>query len=313
MRIAVLGAGAVGGYFGARLAAAGEDVAFIARGAHLAALRRDGLTVQSANGDVHVRPVTATDDPAQVGPVDLVLFAVKLWDTEASAAAARPMMGPETAIATFQNGVESIDTLGRVLGPQRVIGGSAFIAAVVAEPGVVRHTGTLARLVFGEPDGRRSGRVAALLGACRRAGIDGEASDRIVPAIWDKFIFLAALSGVTTLTRQPIGPIRGNPSSRALFVDAMAEVAALGRALGVAVRADIVDRHAALLDTLPADMQASMLHDLDRGRRLELPWLSGAVVRLGDHHGVPTPTHRLIAAALAPFQDGAPTPPAPSA
>lgn len=298
MRIAVLGAGGVGGYFGARLAAAGEEVAFLARGAHLRALRERGLRLESGLGDLHLLPVTASDDPAAIGPVDLVLFAVKLWDTGTAAAAARPLLGPETAVVTFQNGVESLEVLGRVLGPERVLGGATFIAAVIAEPGVIRHTGTMARLIFGAPDGTVPPAARALLAACRRAGIDAALSDRIVAAIWEKFIFLSAFSGITTLTRHPAGPIRSHPETRALLIDAMEETAAVARALGIAIADDIVARHTALFDGLPGETKSSMLQDLERGGRLELPWLSGAVVRLGARCGVATPIHRVVAAAL---------------
>lgn len=305
MRIAVLGAGGVGGYFGARLSAAGEDVVFVARGRHLAALREGGLRVESELGDLTLRPVAATDDPGSIGPVDLVLFAVKLWDTEAAARAAAPLLAGGGAIATFQNGVESVETLGRILGPGRVVGGVAHIAATIGGPGLIRHTGTMARLTFGEPDGRRSERVEALFAACQRAGIDAVASDRIAAAIWEKFVFLSAFSGVTALLRRPIGPIRADRRTRALLLDAIAETAALAGALGIDLPADIVERLEGFADGLPAVMKASMLHDLERGGRLELPWLSGAVARLAERNGVPAPIHRVIAAALALDQDGA--------
>lgn len=298
MRIAVLGAGGVGGYFGGRLAAAGEDVAFLARGAHLRALRERGLRIASARGDLDLRPVVATDDPAEIGPVDLVLFAVKLWDTETAAAAARPLLGPGTAVVTVQNGVESVETLGRALGPERVLGGTTYISVVIESPGVIRHTGSLARLIFGAPDGRPSPPAEALLAACRRAGIDAELSPRIVEAIWEKFIFLAAFSGITALTRRPIGEIRERPELRGLMVEAIGETAAVARAAGIAVPRDIVQRHTARFESMPPETKSSMLQDLERGGRLELPWLSGAVIRLGERYGVATPVHRLVAEAL---------------
>ncbi len=305
MRIAVMGTGAVGGSFGARLAAAGEDVAFIARGAQLDALRARGLRIEWDGRVEHLSPVRATDDPAEVGPVDVVLFTVKLWDTEAAAEACRPMVGPETAVIPFQNGVDSADRVASVLGPGAVMGGVVFIAADLAAPGVIRRTGALERLVFGERDGRTSDRAAALLAACRRAGIAAEIAADIELEIWRKFVFLVGLSGLTTLVRRPLGTIREDPELRALLREAMAETVAVGRARGVALDPDYAEDRLRFCDTLPAETRASMLNDLDRGRRLEVEWLAGAVVRLGAEAGVPTPVNRVIHAALRPHAMGA--------
>ncbi len=306
MRIAVLGPGGVGGYFGGRLAAAGEEVTFIARGAHLAAIRDTGLRVESANGDFHVQPARVTEDPATVGPVDAVLFAVKLFDTESAAEFARPLVGPHTVVVNLQNGVESEAITAGILGADRVMGGVAYIAAVIAEPGLVRQTGAFARLVFGEMDGTLSDRGRRLEEACRRAGIDATLSPQVQVEIWRKFLMLAAVSSITAATRLPIGALRNDPDLRRLFADAIAEAAAVGRASGVALPVDAEDATMALLDGLPAPMVASMVHDLNGGRRMELDRLGGAVVRLGRALGVPTPVHAALYAVLKPYIDGRP-------
>ncbi|HYG85036.1 MAG TPA: 2-dehydropantoate 2-reductase [Azospirillum sp.] len=306
MRIAVMGTGAVGGYFGARLSAAGADVAFVARGRHLAAILEDGLRIESAAGDIHLKGVTATDAPATIGPVDIVLFAVKLWDTETAAEAVRPLIGPETAVITLQNGVTSPDVLISTLGEHHVVGGVAHIAAQIAAPGVIRHTGTLARMSFGELDGRSSERLTLFHALAADAGFDAILSSDILAIIWEKFAFLAPFSGITALTRQPAGVFRTVPETRALFLDAVTEVVYVARAKGVTLGPDIVQRIDALVDNLVPEMKSSMLNDLERGGRLELPWLSGAVARMGPELGVPTPVHRTIAAALAPYADGPP-------
>ncbi len=314
MRIAVMGAGAVGGYFGARMAAleaagetgSGVEVHFVARGRHLHAIRTNGLRIDSHASPLHLTAVRAADDPADIGPVDVVLFAVKLWDTESAAEACRPLLKPGTLVISLQNGVTGIDTLCRVLGEEHVGGGVAHIAATIAEPGVIRHTGALARITYGELNGRVTPRLAAFHEIAARAGFEAKLSDSILRTVWEKFAFLAPFSGVTALTRQPAGVIRRVPDTRALFLDAVAEVARLARAHDVDLGTDIVVRIEALLAGLVPEMKSSMLNDLERGGRLELPWLSGAVVRLAAEVGVPTPVHRVIAAALAPYADGPP-------
>lgn len=308
MRIAVFGAGAVGGYFGARLAAAGEDVHFVARGAHLDAIRKTGLRIESPNGNLTLHPAQATDDPASIGPVDYVMFAVKLFDTERVAQACRPLVGPDTTVLALQNGVESEEILGRVLGPEHVMGGTVYIAAVIAEPGLVRQTGAFARMIFGELDGTMSPRGDAYEAACKKAGIDAVFSHEVLTEIWMKFIVLAALSGVTTATRLPVGILRADPDTRMLLRNAIAEAAAVGRAQGVFLPDDAVERQMATIDGWPREMVASMLHDLNAGKRMELDHLSGAVARLGRQRGVPTPVHDTLYAALKPYKDGRPTP-----
>ena len=305
MRIVIMGAGGLGGYFGARLAAAGNDVAFIARGAHLTAIREHGLRVESALGNLHLRDVAATDDPGTLSPADVVMIAVKLWDTEAAAEAVRPLVRPGTAVVSFQNGVSKDDVLTSILGREAVIGGVGQIGVVIASPGVIRHTGTMAKLIFGELDNTRSSRVEALLDACTAAGIDAEIAENINLAIWQKFAFLVPMSACTASMRSTIGAIRANPQARAFLVDVTREVVAVGRALGVNLADDFVEQRMAFVETLPPQMTASMQGDLARGNRLELPWLSGAVVELGKRIGVPTPLNRAVADILALYVDGA--------
>ena len=307
MRIVIMGAGGLGGYFGARLAAAGNDVAFVARGAHLAAIRQDGLRVTSALGDLHLRDVVATDDPASLAPADVVIVAVKLWDTETAAAAVKPLVRPGTVVVSFQNGVDKDAVLTRILGRDAVVGGVGQIGVVIASPGVIAHTGTMAKLLFGELDNTRSARVEALLAACKAAGIDAEIPDDINLAIWQKFVLLAGMSGCTASMRSTIGPIRANAQARAFLHDVIREAVAVGRAKGVALADDFAEQRMAFIETLPPQMTASMQGDLARGNRLELPWLSGAVVELGRQVGVPTPLNRAVTAILALYADGTPT------
>lgn len=303
-RIAVMAAGGVGGYFGARLAAAGRDVVFFARGAHGEAMRARGLRVESALGSLHVDPVRVAGEAEDIGEVDAVLFAVKLGDTETAAAALRPILKPGTPVFTFQNGVESATRIAAVLGEGHVVPGAAYIATTIAEPGVIRHTGTLARLVFGEIGGETTARVCAFRDDCIAAGIDVELAADPLLEIWNKFVRLAPLSGVTALTRSSIGPVRDNPDTFALLRAAIAEAVAVARAQGIALAGDIEERVLAWFGSLPGEMTSSMAHDLAAGRSLELPWLSGAVARLAEAHGVPAPTHRFIAQALALQQAG---------
>jgi len=306
MRIAIIGAGGVGGYFGAKLAKAGEDVTFIARGAHLAAMREHGLRILSGNGDLTVDPVKATEDATSVGPVDLVMIAVKLWSTEESIETARSLMGPTSTIVSFQNGVDAEEQLLQAFGPDRVIGGVANIAALIESPGVVRHNGTMALLQVGSLDGRPAPSVDALAAAAKRAGLDLKVADDILKSIWEKFVFLASLSAMTALTRMPLGPLREDPDTRALFAQLAEEVVAVGRAKGVSLGDGTVSAMLSRLDGLPREMVASMLGDLLRGNRLELPWLSGGVVRLGAAAGVPTPAHRFVYSALKLYANGHP-------
>jgi 2-dehydropantoate 2-reductase len=304
MRIVIMGAGGLGGYFGARLAAAGNDVAFVARGAHLAAIRQDGLRVTSALGDLHLRDVAATDDPSTLAPADVVIIGVKLWDTEAAAIAVKPLVRPGTAVVSFQNGVSKDDVLAGVLGREAIIGGVGQIGVVIASPGVIAHTGTMAKLIFGELDNRRSARVEALFAACTAAAIDAEIAGDIRLAIWQKFVFLVGMSAVTSTMRSTIGPIRANPHARGFLLDVVREAVAVGRAVGVALPEDYAEQRMAFVETLPPQMTASMQGDLARGNRLELPWLSSTVVEMGARAGVPTPLNRAVRDILALYVNG---------
>ena len=306
MKIAVMGAGGVGGYFGARLAKSGEDVSFVARGNHLAAMRADGLQVNSGNGDVLIKPVKATDKPAEIGAVDLVIVAVKLWSTEQALADARPLVGTGTAVVSFQNGVVAADAITEAFGKERALGGVSNIGAVIEKPGVIRHTGTMASLTFGELDGTTTPRVQIFLEACTKAGITARATDDIQKAIWEKYVFLVAASAMTSLTHLPLGPVREDPDTRALAAQIMSEVYSVGKAKGVRLDADLVDKLLQRLDGLPREMVASMLGDLERGNRLELPWLSGGVVQMGKALGVATPANGFVYAALKHYIDGRP-------
>ena len=304
MKIAIMGSGGVGGYFGARFAAVGANVNFIARGDHLAAIRKDGIQVLSANGDLVLKPANATDDIASIGHADLVMLSVKLWGTEDAAQSIAPLMGPNSTVVSWQNGVVAEDILIKRYGKERVIGGVSNIAALIERPGVIRHNGTMARLIFGELDGKTSPRIDALAALCKQANVDHVVSDDITRAIWQKFIFLASFSGMTCATRSAIGPIREDPDTRALLKAALAEVVSIGRTKGVALPADQVEQSLTWADNLPATMVASMLGDLNRGNRLELPWLSGTVVKLGKELGIATPVHQFFYSVLKLHADG---------
>ena len=306
MRIAVVGSGGVGGGYGAALAKAGADVTFIARGAHLAAMKEKGLRVESPRGDTHLLPTQATDDPRTVGPVDVVLFCVKLWDVESAGEAIRPMVGPDTAVIPLQNGVDASERLTPILGHKAVMGGVANISATIAEPGVIRQTGTVMRIVFGELDGRTSTRAEAFAALARRAGIDVVLSASILSELWMKFILLASNAGMMAVTRQPIGKLRDDPDIAPWFTTAYEEVAAVGRAAGVPLPVDAVEQTLNFNRVAPPTLMASMAVDLVRGNRIELPWLSGKVMELGRKLGVPTPTHAFIYATLKPYIMGKP-------
>lgn len=305
MRIAVMGAGGVGGYFGARLAQAGHDVTFIARGRHLAAMREHGLRVRSANGDIYLARPALAEDPAELSPVDAVLFAVKLWDTEDAAARIAPLLARGGMVIAFQNGVESMQRVGAVVGADRVLGGTAHIAATIGEPGVIAHMGTMARLRFGVAAGTLPSAAQQLAMAFREAGVDADVVADIVRALWEKFCFLSALAGLTTAARQPIGVIRTDPEMREVFEAAIREAWTLGRAKGIPLADDYVAGQMRFADGLPHEMRASMLHDLTLGNRLEAPWLSGAVVRMGREAGVATPVNAALYAAVKPYVAGA--------
>jgi len=312
MRIAFMGSGGLGGYFGARLCKGGADVHFIARGKHLQALRSDGLRVEGPE-PIHIARVNATDDPAEVGVADFVMLCVKLWDTEAALQQLRPMVGKGTTIISFQNGVLKDQYLRSAYDESHLMGGVGYVATTIDRPGVIRQTGPMQRLLFGEFDGSRSSRGQALLEACIAGGIKAELSENILREIWQKYVFLVGLSGTTTTIRKPIGPIRENPQTRAFLLDVMREVVAVGRAQGVDLPEDYAEVRLRLADDVAYDMTSSMHHDLERGNPLEVRWLSGGVVELARRNDVPTPLNRAIADILALHAAGTPrdlTPPA---
>src|SRR5258708_20947660 len=303
MRIAAIGAGGVGGYFGARLQQGGHDVAFLARGRHLAALQKDGLTLESPLGSARLK-IEVFERPAQIGPVDVVMVAVKLWDTESAAESLRPLLAGGGKVIPFQNGVESIDRLRKFFPAESVMGGSAYIASRIARPGVIEHIGQMARLQFGPLLPAQRPAAERFLSACKEAKINAELADDIVRGNWEKFVFLVALSSATAASRPPLGLIRADPDLRWLFEQAMRETWSVGRARGVKLADDFVETRMKFAETLPAEMKASMLHDLEAGGRLEAPWLCGAVARMAREAGIDAPVNRAVFAALKPLIDG---------
>ncbi|MYR40444.1 2-dehydropantoate 2-reductase [Streptomyces sp. SID5910] len=306
MRIAVIGAGGVGGYFGARLAAAGNDVTFVARGRHLEAIRRAGLVVRSPLGDLRTSPESVVASIAELGPTDLVLVAVKLWDTEDVAEQLRASAAHKAPVLSLQNGVHKDAVLRGSLTDEQVLGGVCFISAFIEEPGVVRHNGTLQKVVVGSYGSGPAEAGRAVLAAFRGAGVDAEASDDIERVIWEKFVFLVGLSATTAAVRRPIGVVRANERSRRLLYDVMAETVAVAQASGVRLDSGFAEDRLAFCDTLPAGMTSSMHNDLEHGNRLELPWLSGGVADLAERLGVAAPRNRTVADILAPYVLGRP-------
>ena len=303
MRIAIFGSGGVGGYFGARLAQAGRAVVFIARGPHLEAIRRDGLRVESLAGDCVIRPVDVTDAPRSIGQVDVVIVCVKAWQVHEAATAMLSMLGPQTFVLPLQNGVEAAGQIGVVLGIDRVLDGICWIISRLVAPGHVRHTGAVPRLEFGERDGRRTERVERLLAAFEAVtGVAARAREDIEAGLWEKFLFIAPFSGMGALTRMPAQVVRTVPETRAMLRRAIGEVADLARARHVALPGDAVGRALGLVDSLPAGAMSSMQCDLQEGRRSELEWLSGAVMRLARIAGVPAPVNEFIYGSLLPSE-----------
>jgi 2-dehydropantoate 2-reductase len=306
MNITVMGPGGVGGYFGARLAAAGNDVTFVARGTHLAAMREGGLRLDSEIGKLQLDPVQVVAEAGEIAAADVVIFAVKMGDTESAARSLQPLVAGGATVFTFQNGVESAERIGRIVGAKSVVPGVARIGSHISEPGVVKQIGTFARLEFAESDGKPSARTAAFYAACKQAGFEVALSPNIQREIWMKFAMLAPLAAMTALTRGPIGPVRANAQSRALLQAAVEETVAVGVALETGLEPADIGKLMQLIDSFPKTMMASMAHDLLAGKPIELDGLSGAVVRLGSRCGVPTPTHRFVTQALAPFAAGKP-------
>lgn len=304
MRIAIMGAGGIGGNYGARLAAAGAEVSLIARGPHLAAIKENGLAALSEFvGDVHIRPSVATDDPAEVGTVDIVLLTTKLYDLEAATELCKPMLGPETAVISLLNGVDAGERMIPILGPEHVVPGVAFTTAHLIEPGVVRHISGPQMIGFGELDGAPSARLDAFNAAVNGAGIESEYSNDVENLLWRKFVTLAAGAGVCGLTRQSVGVLREDPELLPLFGAAMDEILAVAAAKGIDL-AGAREDSLAFVENASYGLKPSLLVDLEQGRRLEIDWLSGTVTRLGRELGVPTPINWTIWASLRPYATG---------
>ena len=304
MKIAVMATGGVGGVFGAKLAQAGEDVTFIARGPHLEAIRNNGLTIANDDGNQVLENVQINDDPEAVGMVDVVMFAVKLWDTESAAAFCKPMLGPNTVLIPFQNGVVSTETISKVISEAHTGRGLSRVSASIEAPGVIRQVGNFASLAFAEADGARSERMEAFLTACKRAGIDAEIPQDIFRALWQKYVLLVAVSGMTTAGRLPMRTLIIESEGLATAISCMAEVAAVGRAQGIDLPDDTVEKLTAFIQKMPPAMKASQAIDLENGRRLEAPWLTGTVCNMGRQHGIPTPTNDALYAVIKPYAMG---------
>ena len=304
MRYLIVGAGGIGGYFGARLAADGNDVTFQVRGRQAEAMASNGLTVLSPLGDATIEKPQILADNDHPGHFDGVLLCTKLWDVEAAALAIKPLLAQDSFVAPLQNGVEAEEIAARVLGAQHVVGAVAEIAAQIEEPGVIRHRGKLARISFGELDGSSSWRLEALEAALSAADVDVRLSDKIAKSIWQKFILLTALAGATSHRRQTVGEVLADPAGRAFHAELVRETAAVALAKGAPVSESIADKVIAAIDNFPPDAKSSMLVDLEQGNRLELNWLNGAVVRLGQELGVATPRHGEVVTALQPFAEG---------
>ncbi len=305
MRIVVMGSGGTGGYFGAKLARAGEDVTFVARGAHLEAIQAKGLRVKSAIDGEWVVQAPAVERLDGLPPADLVLFCVKSFDTDTAGEAIKPVVGPGTGVLPVQNGVDNEEKLEHILGPGHVMGGVAQVLATIEAPGVVSHR-FLGRMIFGEMDGRESERARAFLQACERAGIQAEISSTMLRALWEKYVLIAAQAGMTALTRCPAGVVRSVPETRRMYLLILGEMVALGNAVGAGIAAEVVDRCMAMLDNLGAAFTSSLHHDLAEGKHLELEALHGHAVRLGECLDIPTPMLFAVYAALKPYADGSP-------
>ena len=301
MKYAVMGVGGVGGYFGARLAADGNEVSFIARGAHAEAMRRDGLRITSPLGDLHIPEPHVPEDLSEIGFADIILFCVKLWDLEAAAASIKPLLSRDTAVIPVQNGVSACDRLSEVLGARHVLGGVAQIGALIESPGVIAHKTRFARLLFGERDGSRTWRQECLLSACMSAGIEAKVPKDIEVEIWEKFVLLAPLAGACCFYRAPFGEVIADSERRARLAAMMEETAAIGRAKGIALQEGMAARKLEQVMEFDPKLRPSMLADLEAGRRLELEWLNGEIVRLGQELGVATPVNAEVYESLKPY------------
>ena len=302
MKIAVMGTGGTGGYYGGLLATHGHEVSFIARGAHLEAIRQSGLQVTSVHGDFVVRPAIATDDPAQLGQMDLVLLCTKTYDTELAAQAIRPAIGPQTAILSLQNGIDAAERIGRILGAEHMLAGATWISSSVESPGVIRQISQFRRVVLGELDGRVTARAKAVQRAFQEAGVTSEVTEQILKVLWTKFVFICPASAFGSLTRLPLGDFRSVPETRASIISFMQEVHAVSEAHGVRLDPDVVEQSLKFLDDAAPHIKPSMQLDVEAGRLTELESMIGVVGRKGRAVGVPTPIADLAYAALLPVE-----------
>ena len=302
MRFAIFGVGAIGGYFGGRLAQAGEDVTFIARGKHLQALRKKGLRVDSMNGDFVLSPVTATDDPAQIGAVDVVMVGVKTWQVPEVAESIRPLIGDNTLVLPLQNGVEAPTQLAEILGREHVCGGLAKIFSFIAGPGHIRHSGVDPYIAIGELDNQHTARIETLLHAFTHSGIKAEIPADITAALWAKFLFVASWGGLGAITRAPIGVIRSFAQTRRMLEGSMQEIYKVARALKINLEQTAVSSSMGFVDTLPPNGTTSMQRDIIGNRPSEIDSWSGAVVRFGRDAGVPVPINEFIYNSLLPLE-----------
>lgn len=298
----VMGTGGVGAYYGGLLAEQGHDVTFIARGAHLQAIRENGLQVRSIFGDFTVSPAKATDNPAEVGEADLILFCVKTYNTDEAVEAMRPAVGPQTAVLSLQNGVDAVERIGKVVGLEHVIGGATWLSSAVEAPGVVKQVSQFRRVVFGELDGTRSERVQSIFEVLNQTGITVEVSENILKILWTKFVFISAASSLGSLTRLPMGDYRAVPETRGMILRLMHEVEALARAQGIALDDDVVQKSLDFMDNAAPHIKASMQLDVEAGRRTELESMIGVIGRKGRELGVPTPVADFIYASLLPVE-----------
>ena len=300
MKIAIMGTGGVGGYYGGLLAKAGRDVTFIARGAHLQAIRKKGLQVKSVHGDFQVSKAKATDKPADVGPVDLIIFATKTYQTDEAANAIKPMVGKDTVVVPLQNGVDAADRIGQVVGMDHVLGGATWLSAAIEAPGVIGQYSEFRRIALGEFGGKTTPRLTAIHDALKETGATVEISDNILKVLWTKFVFISSVSAMGSLTRVTFGEYRGVPEARAVLGEAIGEVAAVARTRGVKLDADILAKTQAFIDSSAPGIKPSMQRDVEAGKPSELESLIGIVMRMGAEKNVPTPVMRFAYAMLKP-------------
>jgi 2-dehydropantoate 2-reductase len=300
MKIAIMGTGGVGGYYGGLLAKAGRDVTFIARGAHLQAIRKNGLQVKSVHGDFQVSKALATDKPADVGPVDLIIFATKTYQTDEAAKAIKPMVGKDTVVVPLQNGIDAADRIGQVVGMDHVLGGATWLSAAIEAPGVIGQYSEFRRITLGEFSGKTTARLTSIYDLLKETGATVEVSDNILKVLWTKFVFISSVSAMGSLTRVTFGEYRGVPEARAVLGEAISEVAAVARARGVKLDADILAKTQAFIDSSAPGIKPSMQRDVEAGKPSELESLIGVVVRMGAEKNVPTPVMRFAYAMLKP-------------